>query len=84
MYSVSIVAWKSAGMPIILILSSQTGGEVAYFKKGINYEHCSDVDRSADRRTYNGFVSVRSAPALERRADKKFVQDMEGDVLFKA
>ena len=65
--------------------SSQTGGEVVYFKNGINYKHCSDVGQVCrEEDLYPPQWVGISAPALKRRADKKFVEDMEGDVLFKA
>ena len=65
--------------------SSQTGGEVVYFKNGINYEHYSAVGQVCTEEDYYPphWVGI-SAPTLERRAYEKYVQDMKGDVLFRA
>ena len=71
--------------PIELSSSSKTGGEVVYFKNGINYEYCRSFGPACKEEDFYPpqWVGI-SAPALERRADEQYVRDMRGDVLFRA
>ena len=60
------------------------GGEVVYFKNGLNYEHCADIGQVCrEEDVYPPQWVGISAPALERRSDEIYVEDMKGDVLFK-
>ena len=71
-------------IPIELPPSSQTGGEVVYFKNGLNYKHCADIGQVCrEEDVYPPQWVGISAPVLERRSDEKYVEDMTGDVLFK-